>query len=181
MPRKKRKQPKKEPETKRRRWLLPLLLGIATLLGGMSAAVSFLPRVSISYSSPVDPVNPFSALFTVKNDNFIPLYNVTAYVGIGQIAMAPAQIDPERIPTLKSRITRPRWKWNELRMDEQVTISPAEMFAITDSTVKLNGADIGIIIIYNPWLWPFRQEKVFRFITRPEKNGRLSWYFHPLY
>jgi hypothetical protein len=43
------------------------------------------------------------------------------------------------------------------------------------ATAKLGGADISIIVEYQPWSMPMRQEKEFRFTTLPQSDGKLYW------
>jgi hypothetical protein len=40
---------------------------------------------------------------------------------------------------------------------------------------KFGGADISIVVEYQPWLLPVRQEKEFRFATEPRIDGKLEW------
>ena len=44
---------------------------------------------------------------------------------------------------------------------------------------KFGGADISIIVEYQPWLVPLRQEKEFRFATELGTDSRLYWASRP--
>jgi hypothetical protein len=173
------KKARKAKEKAPRITVFPLLLALATLLGGFAALVTFLPRISVSPSDPVDPANPFSSSFTITNANIVPLREVTALLGIGQIATEPAQNRPNFVPTFTSRLTMPNWKDHVLSMDEKFTITLADAFGLPPG-VRLSGGDIAIVITYKPWFLPFRREKVFRFITHRQSNGILYWYSQPL-
>jgi len=44
---------------------------------------------------------------------------------------------------------------------------------------KFGGADISIIVEYQPGFIPFRQEKEFRFATERASDGKLYWMTRP--
>jgi hypothetical protein len=156
------------------RWLL----AAATLIGGFAALVTFLPRVSVSRSEPVDPSNPFSASFTITNESFIPLRDVGAAMGLGQIVTEPAGMSRFK-PDFSSRITSEDWNGHALQMDEKFTITPSTIFALAPGA-QLSGADVVIAVTYRPWILPFKREKLSRFVTHRQTNGRLYWYSAPL-
>jgi len=52
---------------------------LAALVGIASGVIYFLPKVSVSWSAPLDPQNPFSTPFTVSNDGPLPIWNVEFY------------------------------------------------------------------------------------------------------
>jgi hypothetical protein len=159
--------------------IIALILAIATIAGGLAAIVVFLPRISVLPSDPVDLTNPFSASFTITNNNFIPLRQVNALLGIGQIVMEPAQMIPHFKPTFESRITYKTWTNHSLTMDERFTITISDAFNVTKS-IRVAGADIAIIVSYKPWFLPIKREKIFRFVTHKQTNGNLYWYSQPL-
>jgi len=156
--------------------MLEIALAIATLVGGIAAALVFLPRISVVPSDPVDAANPFSASFTIANNNFIPLRQVVASLGVGQIAGEPRELDPNFHPSFESRLTMPAWGNHALDMDERFTITLSDMF----NWPHVNAADIAIVVSYKPWILPLRREKVFRFITKRQTNRRLYWYSLPV-
>ncbi len=84
------------------------------------------------------------------------------------------------VPDFTSRITAPEWNNHKLGMDERFTITPARIFRRADQNVRLNGADIAIVVTYKPWMLPFTREKVFRFVTYRQTNGQLYWNSAPL-
>src|ERR1700687_4679277 len=163
--------------------LLEWVLGICTLLGGLAAVITFLPRVTITPSDPVDPGNPFSVSFTVTNASFIPipLNNVSVRVSVGQILAEPLPFNPPRkFEWGSGGITRPEWSGHKLEMDERFTITLQGMFGMAKEPpyipAKLSGADMAMIVKYKPWLVPFEREKPFRFVTHPQSKRVLYWY-----
>jgi hypothetical protein len=167
-------------ETKRRTsMLLAIVLGLATIVGGLAAALAFLPRVSVVPSDPVDINNPFSASFTITNMNYIPLREVSVSFNLGQIATAPAQYSNNLVSTFNTGFKSPKWKRHTLTMDEKYTITPGDIFTLPPS-VQISGADIAIAISFRPWILPFTRKKVFRFIAKKQTNGYFYWYSYPL-
>jgi hypothetical protein len=152
--------------------LLEWLLGLATLIGGLAAILTFLPRVSVSQSDPVEPSNPFSASFTITNMNFIPLRAVGASVAVAQLIGAPATMLTNVVADFTTRITRPEWNNHKLAMDQRFTITPAPIFAPADPSVRLGGADLAIVVT-KPWILPFARERSFvlLLIVKPTDNS----------
>ena len=167
-------------QTRRRISVLEIILALATLVGGVAAALVFLPRISVVPADPVDSSNPFSASFTITNTNFIPLRDVNVSLGVGQISTEPAQLDPNFNPSFETRFsTGPEWSNHELQMDERFTITPTDSVRI-GPPARLSGADIAIVVSYKPWFLPLRREKIFRFIAKKQTNGQFYWYSLPM-
>ena len=156
-----------------------IILAAATLVGAAIAAYSLLPRVTVDSSVPVDPNNPLSASFTVINSSYYPLYNVRVMLGIGQIVTGSKKLDPNFIPSFESRLTRPDWMQKRLAVDERYTITIGDMFRLGNG-VSMSGADIAVVIMYRPWIIPIDREKVLRFVTKKQTDGRLYWYSRPI-
>lgn len=187
-PHKKSKPQKTVKETKKPRVrLLEWTLGICTLLGGLAAAITFLPRVTITSTDPVDPENPFSVSFTVTNASFIPvpLNDVSLRVFVGQILAEPLPFNPpKKFVWGSGGFTRTEWSGHRLQMDERFTITLQGMFGMGKTPpyipAKLSGADIAMIVKYKPWFIPIEQESGFRFVTHRQSNGLIYWYSTPL-
>ncbi len=173
-----KKKPFKK-QKKKRVSLMNIILAVVTLLGTALAALILLPRIIVDASVPVDPKNPLSASFTIINSSIIPLENINVALGIGQIVTGSKQIDPNFIPSFESRIARTDWKHRRLSMDERYTITIGDIFHLGPE-VNLSGADVAIVVSYNPWILPIRKEKVLRFVTKQQTDGRLYWYSRPL-
>jgi hypothetical protein len=164
---------------KKRLPLLNIILAVATIFGAGIAALVLLPRVVVDSSVPVDPSNPLSSSFTIINTGYIPLRDINISIGIGQIVTEPAQIDPNFIPSFKSRLIRPEWMHHRLYMDDRFTITIGDIFSLGPS-IRLSGADIAIVVSYNPWFIPIKKEKILRYVTKKQTDGRLYWYSRPL-
>jgi hypothetical protein len=167
--------------------LLGWTLGVCTLLGGLAAAITFLPRVTIIPSDPVDPENPFSVSFTVTNASFIPipLNDVSVRVFVGEISGESRPFNPPRKFNWDSGgFTRPDWEGHRLQMDERFTITLQGIFGLAKEPpykpTKLNGGDIAMIARYKPWFIPMERESAFRFTTHRQSNGLLYCYSTPM-
>lgn len=155
--------------------LIGFLLGAATVLGGVAAVIFFVPRPTVVQGDPVEPDNPFSASFTIRNTNVTPLNETDACISVGEITNGPSETRGKRIPTFGNCFIMPEWENHYLSMDEAFAITPTDLFSpITGRQV--NYADIAIVVKYKTWFWPRKQEKTFRFITHRQSNGRLYWY-----
>jgi hypothetical protein len=154
----------------------------ATLLGGIVAFLALVPRPLVTASDPVDPSNVLSASFIISNTNFIPLNSVDVFLAVRELQGAlvlRAERPPQGTPFSKvARIIKPEWHDHTLGMDERFTITIADLLVNQGS--GLTWADMAIVVSYKPWILPWRREKMFRFITRKQTNGRLYWYSFPL-
>jgi hypothetical protein len=163
-------------------WPIKWILGSATLIGGIVAALTFIPRVSISPSDPADPSNPFSATFTVINSTPLPItiYHVDARIVIDGVVTEPLAFHPPKTFIVgPGGWSFPAWQNHTLRADEHFTISPEMLFGLAGGA-KLSGADIAVAVRYQPWYMPWKREAVFRFVTQHHQNGTVTWYSVPL-
>jgi len=163
-----------------KRGLLFWILAGATMLGAFGAVVTFLPKILVTASQPVDAKDPFSVSFTITNDSFIPLNDVNVSLGVGQVTTFPRLPDPNFIPSFKSRLVRPEWKNHTLAMDEKFTVLIEDIFTARSDSLMVSGADLAIVVDYRPWFLPINKEKIFRFKGRPVTNDLFYWYFFPL-
>lgn len=149
-------------------------LAAAALAGGAAAAVMFLPGVRVDAEGPVDPSNPYPISFRISDANFIPLDNVNAYLVICYVVAAPAPPAPECQPPYETRIFKAGWRDHSLTADQQFTVTLDDFMRFT-APARFGGADISIIVEYQPWLFPIREEKEFRFATEPGTDGKAYW------
>jgi hypothetical protein len=155
-------------------------LGIMTVIGTVVGLVVFLPRVTVDIGELTDPSNAYTITFVITNAGIIPLKNVQPILGIGMLISGPPQIVPDGWDgPFQSRIKFTPWltKWMaadekyEIRLDDAIHFGP---------NVKFGGAHISIGVEYQPWFLPLTRTKEFRFFTRLEPNGRLTWVRAPL-
>jgi hypothetical protein len=164
----------KDAQAARRQGRAVRALAAAVLAGGTAAAITLLPGVTVEPDSPIDPANPYPMDFKIADANFIPLDHVNAYLVICYVAAAPAPVAPPCQLPDKIRRFKAAWRDHALAKDQSFTIT-LDDFMRLPATAKLGGADISIIVEYQPWSMPLRQEKEFRFTTLPQSDGKLYW------
>jgi hypothetical protein len=149
-------------------------LAAAAFVGGATAAVVFLPGVTVDAQGPVDPSNPYPISFMIGDANLIPLNNVNAYLVICYVAAVPTPPVPVCQPPFDTRLFKAGWRGHSLGAHEPFTVTLDDFLRLA-APAKFGGADISIIVEYQPWLFPVRQEKEFRFATQPGIDGKLYW------
>src|SRR5450631_4395872 len=151
-------------------------LAAALLAGGTAAAVLLLPGVTVVPEGTLDPANPYPISFRIADANFVPLNSVNAYLVICYAAPAPAPLPlPQRCQSPgKTLLFKAGWRDHALAADQSFTITLDDFMRFAPP-VKFGAADISIMVEYQPWLIPVRQQKEFRFTTLPQIDGRLYW------
>jgi hypothetical protein len=160
---------------------IAILTGLITIVGGISAALALLPRMTVEVSEPADRYNIFSSSFTITNTNFIPLEHVTAMLALGHIDYGNNRMhisgskSPEVNPEFSSPLFTDGWNDHRLSMDEKFAITLSD---ILDSGFgrDLTGADIAILVRYKPWIIPWQRQKLFRFKAHKQSDGQFTWY-----
>ena len=161
------------------------------MLGGATAILALLPRVTVEPGAPFEPSNPFSAPFTIANTNFVPLEGVGVSVRFCDITFEPPEPpgpgtiklrgteDGKCNGTVGARGTITEWNHHRLGADEKYTISIGDWFNVTKGN-RIISADISIVVSFYPWIAPFQRERHFRFITKAEADGLLHWSARPV-
>lgn len=157
-----------------------IMLGAATLVGGIAALLTFLPRLTVAISDPPDPGNPFSSSVVVTNTGYIPLDAVKPKFGIHEINGA-ARVTPND----QSHVGEPyissyyptRWGTHDLGVDDRFTFALNDSISVSKEV--FGDADIAIILTYEIPLIHWKREKVFPFITKKQTNGNFYWYAEP--
>ena len=157
--------------------------GLAAAIALAAAVVGLLflwPRVTVDPEGPVDPSNPRQISFKITNTGFIPLKNAQPALGLCEIWFGPPKNLPERCEkSLGTRFRKPQWFVKTLARDESVKIRIDDLFNI-QPPAEFGAADISIRVDFNPWIIPIQYAVEFRFQTRIETNGMLSWIPRPL-
>jgi len=178
-------EPKNQNKRQRKglfRAVLAVILAIATLLG----YAILIPRVTVSASDPIDPRNPFSSKFTITNESYYPLTDVSVGFGLGELHAASGGTLHGGEPLSENApfFTDTRWQHHRLAISEQFSISPYFSFRSNGSSdssqVPGNSGDIAVIVKYKMWFLPWIQVKAFRFQMLQATNGTYLWYSIPL-
>jgi hypothetical protein len=153
------------------------ILALSTIAGGVAAILFFYPRPTISDSEPIEPQFALSASFTVTNNGFIPLEDVNVGLALGKLVMAGSSantpLEEAKPVTYSTIIEHVRWAHHYLPMDDKFTITPSELF---HNTSALGFGRIGINVRYKPWFLPFQRNKLFKFRTFTQEDGKIVWY-----
>jgi hypothetical protein len=172
----------KKPSHRNRLWrALAFVIGIP---GVFAALVTFLPRVSVAATDPVDQTQPFTSSFTITNESIFPLRDVGAGFGIIESNTMPVPFDEQNRPRLKPRpdmfqFTLPQWNGHSLDLNDKFSINTEHLYGLGGGAI-LSGADIYIVVHYQPWVIPWKRTRVFRFVTHHYKNGSYTWLSFPL-
>jgi hypothetical protein len=154
------------------RWAVTGLLGLLSIIGGMAALLTFLPRPTVTVHDPVDPFNVMSASFDIAENGFVPLRRVGTALALRQLNLGNTVFEGD--PRFGTRFIKPEWRGQTLHMDEHLTVTPSDFF------YRAKDGYIAIVVEYQPWFLPFYREKIFPFITHRQTNGRLYWYALPV-
>jgi hypothetical protein len=155
------------------------LLGMATVGGFVVGLLIFLPRVTVSSPVTTDPDARSPIPFEITNSGYLPLYDVKPMLGLCEIHSQPAKRIGTSNGPLLTKFAPSFWQQKSLTMDERATVRFDDVFEFPPPS-KFGGADISIIVSYRPWILPFMREKEFRFITRQELDGKISWLSIPV-
>jgi hypothetical protein len=183
--RKNQQQQKARPEPQRG-WWTPfrkfwVVFGAgAVILGAAASAVAFLPRVAVEVSSDAGD-DPWSSPFIITNTNIVPLEDLGIYMGLCRVV----EKGPRGPFTWKgeedqcgtsnlSRLYHEIWLHHRLAMDEKYSVTLQDAFPLPKES--FGQADISIVVSFDPWIIPVRQQKEFRFVTRKTSDGKYRWF-----
>jgi hypothetical protein len=169
-------------------WRL-VAFGVALALGTMAAIGwfgQFWPTVSIEPSSPLDPFDPYSTTFYIKNENLLPMQNTeTACVASVYETKELRFIETpnglsgfrEAIPWLQRGERYPfRCYQNYTPAGDPVEYLGSEVFSR-----QLVQAETQIQVTYKIRFVPFlRFQQRRRFVAAADLNGSFSWQQQPL-
>jgi len=149
--------------------------------------------MTVEADSEINASNPRGISLTIANTGLIQLRNVQPAFGLVSMVMGPPFPNgqypgPEYNATRPPKFAFKNWFAKALASDERYEIrvdasSPQAAdgaFYFTPGG-RLARLDFLLIINYNPWIFPIRCEKEFRFVTRQEPNGMLSLMPRPIY
>ena len=173
---KSRKTPKMAPKTRRQSPLLALVLGAATLVGGVAALLTLLPRVSLAVSDPTDPDDPFSSSVTITNTGYIPLHSVVADIAWNKIMFLDEKGNRKTLLGDMSiqHFRSTHWGFHYLGLDDRFTISLNDVFAANKQT--LIESEIAVVVEYDLPIIHLRREKRFPFFAKRQRKGTFYWY-----
>lgn len=144
------------------------ILGLLTIFGSLLSALAFLPRPTVEIGAPVEPSNPLSTTFTIKNGNITPLEHVNVSIFLANI------ITSNGVHMGAFWVAGNDWKSDYLGPNEGLTIDFGSMIGCHIPRCRFKVADIAVDITYRPWFLPFQRQKRFRFVAKPTPSGGLA-------
>jgi len=171
----KSKAPKKA--KKKRGGISPLavVLGVATLIGGVAAIAAFFPRITPTLSDPFDPSDPFSSSVTITNTGYMPLNSVSAFVGLNELHTRDPQKGPRYGvygPQKYARIFSKDWKPHYLGLDDRFS------FVLNEAIGPGFGeGNLALIVDYEIPVIHLKREKLFPLLSKRRRHGTYYWAF----
>jgi hypothetical protein len=151
-------------------------LAICTIVG----LIVFWPRLIVEAVGQIDPLRPFPITFKVTNTGFIPLESVQPAIGLCDFwTGSPKNLPDQCNGPLGPYLQMPQWFVSTLARDETTEVRLDDLFNIIPPA-QFGAADISIKVAFNPWIIPIHWQREFRFQTRLERDGKLSWIARPL-
>lgn len=146
-----------------------LIVAGLTLLGGYAI---FRPHVSIEPQIALNPVNPYTTQFNIKNENSVfDIHNVDAVCwprnmqsgnGFSVVSPAPLKNVHHEIALLESGAS-------------STVNCPPVISGIGSYTGIVVNAELEIDVSYEQLWWPFSREERYPFATRKDVQGAVHW------
>jgi len=140
-----------------------------TLIGGYAI---FRPHVSIEPQIALNPVDPYTTQFSLKNENaMFSIYNINAVCwprnmesgnGFSVISMAPLPNMHHEIPSLGSGAS-------------STVDCPSAIGGVGRWSGAVVNAELELVISYKQSWWPFSQEERYPFASRRDIQGAVHW------
>jgi hypothetical protein len=186
--------PPSKPQWWKRNWKRALAIGafVVGAVGFASAIVTFLPRFAVDAPSPFDSLQPLSLPFTITNNSIIPLWDVQPYVGLcavvfwgpktGEVIWKGEHPCDGPLDVL---FRNPNLFVRRFTTDEKLVVHIEDIIRPIiqrmNNDRRMKSAVISIVLEFQPWFIPWQTTKQFRFSTREEPDGKLSWVPEPLW
>lgn len=176
--RKRKEEPKLPPQSPlttsqrpSRHGLFLTVLGLVLTLIGLIALVELFPRLSASPPSFTNPENVTAARFTVTNDGYLKLTDVSAACFIWEQRARSGESGWWNLSLVSSPNLR-----GTLRPTEGFTVPCLNSPAVIPPAVF---ADLAVIVYYRPWPFTFlKTRRFYRFVSQLN-NGNVTWEKQP--
>lgn len=171
---KREQRPKPKLWHSRKFWLLVLkvVLSVLALMGTLftiDAYVSY--RLSVASVTVLDPTNPFRTNFTISNDGYMAVRNVSV-----QCHVPSAFYEGQSITRDTDVLSPPLVE--SLAPGSKITM-PCGYNSFIGFENPLIKADMTLTMSYEPKYLPFRKSKSFRFVTAKDSEGHFHWLEQP--
>lgn len=164
------KQTKQKPSVSSFFW--KLLVGLSVILTIIAFFNSFYPKVSIATEASLDPLNPFRTPFIIENRSLLPIHSIECSFFIHNISA-------KKTKNLATNFTTQMANQPIKRLNAGEKSTAFVVFPFNFSSPITYG-DIDVMISFRPAYWPWRQEKIFHFVTEKDVNNNLRWLHAPV-
>lgn len=150
---------------------------IGLLLSFYLGYLALVPRPVVSQVVSAMPTNLLATSFSVTNNGYLPMYNTEFSCGV-------INMDAKGKQKLGGgfRIVKPEQRASVIKYTQSYSAKCSQnLFGfIGENSEKqpITNADIEILVSFEPWLLPWREEKSFRFTTVTGDDNKLHWVPH---
>lgn len=159
---------------RRRPSIMKVILGSATLLGGIVAGVTLLPRVTPVISDPPNVDDPFSSSVTITNTGYIPLDSVSATIGWDKIVFQGPNWPVTLLGNSEQAFNVKKWSPHDLGLDDAFTVALNDVFR--GNRKSLISAQMSVTVKYEVPFIHLRRQKRFPLFAKRQSNNDFYWY-----
>ncbi len=155
---------------------------IGLLLSFYLGYLVLVPRPVVSQVVSAMPTNLLASSFSVTNNGYLPMYNAEFSCGIINVdAKGKQKLGGSKDEGFK--IVNPHQQASVIKYTQSYsTKCSRSLFAFLGENSEKQpstNADIEILVSFEPWLLPWREEQSFRFITVTGDDNKLHWVPRP--
>jgi hypothetical protein len=145
-----------------------VLVSVATLLS-LGGYYTFVPRLSVSASSALNPSDPFSTPFILSNDGNLSIYAIKYSCELNLI-----ETDTD-IVFKNSRISNFTSQRTELEPSGKDTFSCPFSSVVGFSGPRVAIADVTLAVSFQTY-FNYPSKRTFRFVTETASDKKLYWF-----
>jgi len=149
----------------------PTQVGLVLTVISLVALVELFPRLA---ASPSSPTNIYTPVFSVSNDGYLKVTDVTSGCFLWRLWQPSGVIES----TMSRTVHPPE---NQLTPTEAFPV-PCDLKGVDINGEGFTRIDLAIVVYYRPWPFTmFRTHKLIRFSARPGLDKRAAvWDRHPV-
>jgi hypothetical protein len=160
------------PIVKSLKYLGKLIAFLVASLGFASAWLALLPRVTAVGMESLNPADPFTARFILRNDGALAINSVSVGCSLGNVFYIDSNSVVDDTFVLLPQI-------QHMEVGEQSTIS-CPWSSVDASKAPVGKADIAISISFrSDYTW-WHVSRAYRFVTVTDSQGHLHWTPQPV-
>jgi hypothetical protein len=144
---------------------------VALILAIVETYYAFSPKISITPTELIDTLNPYSTPFIIKNESLLPLRSIEPVWKFREIISKngkPIYFNGPYVRTVSPAIP-------SLESGESTSIFLPELYKPIKEAKSLNHLDIEVVVLYRPYLLPYKRSKELRFVTIKGAGNTFRW------